>query len=108
MKNSIALTKDGSLRIKLLIVIGKDDDFYIALVPSLKLSARSKKSKSEAETDLKKIIDNFFKYYSNQADLESELLRLGWDGIQEPDTLTLPRNLMQNKHQIEEVEYNPC
>jgi hypothetical protein len=78
---------NGKLKMKLQFLLLEENNRYIAIVPSLKLSANSKESKEKSIELLIANIKKFCKFYNTKDKLHKELSRIGWEGSLEPDHL---------------------
>ena len=100
MENTIEISSEGKLKANIFCIAGKEGDFFIAIAPSLKLSANSKESQEQAKVNLKEALDWFFKYYNTEESLDKELKRLGWKDHSEPDFSNVPMSLLENKPEM--------
>lgn len=99
MENTIII-EGKKLKANIFCIAGKEEDFFVAIAPSLKLSANSKQSIEKAKNDLKEAINWFFKYYNDTQSLDKELKRLGWKNHTEPEYPSIPIGLLESNPEM--------
>lgn len=68
---------DKSISLNLNVLQFKDDDTFLAYLPSMDLTGYGN-TEAEAISSLHIVLDEFFKYTVNKKTLTSEMQRLGW------------------------------
>lgn len=103
--NRISFNVDGTLKVKVYCVMFKEGDFFVSILPSLKLTARSRKSFEDSSKQLDDIVNVFIKINSNRDKLHKELSRLGWANNMPPKDIIIPTNILPFKPAFQEMEY---
>jgi hypothetical protein len=100
------LTKDGKIHVHLNCIVFKDNDLFIGIIPTLKLTAHSS-NKEDLQIRLEDAIKKFFNFYKKKGEVvfKKELKRLGWgENNQPPSTVSLPTQVTYSESERGELE----
>lgn len=80
LTNKIDIKDNLAVGAVLAVVILQENEYYIAQIPALNLSAHAK-TQEEAEHSLDDAIDLFFKTWNENGRMQFKLAKLGWQPV---------------------------
>jgi len=94
------------LNVSLNCSVFKSDEYFIGIIPALKVTSKSAVSEEDALKQMKTILLKYFSFYSKSELLfQAELNRLGWVEMSPPINLSVPYDMLLANKKFRKLDF---